>query len=58
MGEPREITKEYLNEFIDLVKTGSRVIYVESSGYLAVEHPTKSYLVLELKDKVVDSPKT
>jgi hypothetical protein len=58
MSKPREITSAYLNEFIDLVKTGSRVIYVEKSGYLAVEHPTKSYLVLEIKDKVVDTPTT
>ena len=58
MSKPREITSAYLNEFIDLVRSGSRVIYVETSGYLAVEHPTKSYLILEIKDKVVDTPTT
>lgn len=55
MDEPREITSAYLNEFIDLVKSGSRVLYVQESGYLAVEHPTRGYLVLEIKDKVIDS---
>jgi type IV secretory pathway ATPase VirB11/archaellum biosynthesis ATPase len=55
MGSPREISKEYLNEFIELIKSGSRVLYVEKSGYLAVEHPTKQYLVLEIKDKVIDN---
>lgn len=54
MDDPREISKEYLNEFIQLIKDGSRVLYVEKSGYLAVEHPTKQYLVLEIKDKVID----
>jgi type IV secretory pathway ATPase VirB11/archaellum biosynthesis ATPase len=55
MGKAREISKEYLNEFIELIKSGSRVLYVEESGDLAVEHPTKQYLVLEIKDKVIDN---
>jgi len=55
MDEPREITSAYLNEFIDLIKSGSRVIYVQDKQYLAVEHPTRGYLVLEIKDKVIDS---
>jgi len=51
----REISKAYLNEFIGLIKSGSRVLYVEESGNLAVEHPTKQYLVLEINDKVIDN---
>lgn len=54
MDKPREISKAYLNEFIEFIKKGSRVTFVETTGLLAVEHPTKGYLVLELKDKVVD----
>lgn len=54
MDEPREITKEYLIEFIDFVKKGSRITFVETTNLLAVEHPTKGYLVLQIKDKVVD----
>lgn len=54
MDDQREITKEYLNEFIDFVKKGSRITFVKTTNLLAVEHPTKGYLVLELKDKVVD----
>ena len=54
MDEQREISKAYLNKFIEFIKKGSRVTFVETKGLLAVEHPTEGYLVLEIKDKVVD----
>lgn len=54
--EDREITQEYLNAFINSIKTGGKVIYVEEESLLAVGDVTRGYLVLRLKDKVVDIP--
>jgi hypothetical protein len=56
MDDQREITKEYLDLFISTVKRGCPMIYVEGSQLLAVDHPTQGYLVLQLRDKVVDTP--
>lgn len=51
--EPRMISQDYLNRFIQQIKDGARIVYVQGSNYLAVEHPTEQYLILQLKDKVV-----
>lgn len=56
MDDQREITEEYLNLFINTVKKGCPMVYVEGSQLLAVDHPTEGYLVLQLRDKVVDTP--
>lgn len=51
----RKITTGYLNHFLSSIKKGYPVLYVQESGILAVDHPADGYLVLQLKDKVVDS---
>lgn len=51
--EPRMISQDYLNRFIQQIKDGARIVYVQENNYLAVEHPTEQYLILQLKDKVV-----
>lgn len=54
MAEQREISTQHLNLFISSVQKGFPVLYVESSGMLAVDHPEIGYLALTLADKVVD----
>lgn len=55
MADQREITKEYLELFITTVRKGGKVTFVESSNLLAVDHPSRGYIVLELADKIVDN---
>lgn len=53
--EPREITVEYIQLFISTIRKGGPVTFVEKDNLLAVTHPTKGYLVLQLADEVVDT---
>jgi len=52
MSEQREITKQYLDVYIDAIRKGNPVVFVEGNNLLAVDHPEKGYLVLEIADKV------
>lgn len=52
--EPREIKQSYLQLYIDTIRKGCPVTYVETDNLLAVSHPEKGYLVLQIADKVVE----
>lgn len=52
--EAREITKAYLDLFIETIKRGGQVVFVEKTNLLAVSHPIEGYLVIEIADKVID----
>lgn len=52
--ETREITKGYLELFVETIQKGNPVTFVEKTNLLAVDHPSKRYLVLEIADKVVE----
>lgn len=50
----REITTEYLQEFVTSIAKGNPVTFTVAQSLLAVDHPSKGYLVIQLADKVVD----
>jgi len=50
--EERTVTKDYLNLYIDTIQKGNPVVFVEADNLLAVDHPEKGYLVLQIADKV------
>jgi len=50
--EERTVTKEYLSLYIDTIQKGNPVVFVEADNLLAVDHPEKGYLVLQIADKV------
>lgn len=54
--EPRKITEDYLKEFIGTIMNGGKVTFVRENNLLAVDHPAKGYLVLQIADKVIDTP--
>lgn len=53
MDERREITESYLQHFIDTVRKGNPVTFVQENNLLAVDHPDEGYLVIQIADKVV-----
>lgn len=54
MKKTREITKGYIELFVKTIQNGNPVTFVEADNLLAVAHPEKGYLVLEIADKVVE----
>lgn len=50
--EERTVTKEYLSLYIETIRKGNPVTFVEQDNLLAVDHPEKGYLVLQIADKV------
>lgn len=50
----REITKQFLELFINTIRKGGNVTFVEENNLLAVDHPEKGYLVVQIADKVVE----
>lgn len=55
MAEARNLPQTHLNAFINSVKKGYPVLYVEESSILAVDHPDLGYITLQLLDKIIDS---
>ena len=53
MKQKREVSTQYIEEFVKAIKLGNPVTLVTASGYLAVDHPTKGTMVLQLKDKIL-----
>lgn len=49
----REITQSYLEFFVQTIQKGNPVTFVEESNLLAVDHPEKGYLVIQVADRVV-----
>ena len=52
--ETRKITKEYIELFVNTIRKGGAVTFVEKDNLLAVDHLEKGYLVLQIADKVVE----
>lgn len=55
MAEARNLPQTHLNAFINSVKKGYPVIYVEGANILAVDHPELGYITLQLLDIIIDS---
>ena len=54
MSKPkREVSSDYVEEFIGAIKNGNPVTLVQVKNLLAVDHPSLGTMVLQLKDKVV-----
>lgn len=53
--EARELSRDYLNVFINCIQKGYSVAYVEVSNILAVDHPELGWVGLQLLDKIVDT---
>lgn len=53
MAEPRNLPVEHLELFLDSIKAGYPVTYVEGSKILAVDHPELGYVTVQLLDNVV-----
>ena len=54
MKKKREISVEYIEDFIKAIQNGGPVTCVPTQGYLAVDHPARGTMVVQLKDKIVD----
>ena len=50
----RKITEAYLQEFVKAIQNGGEVTYVQKDNLLAVAHASQGWLIVQLKDKVVD----
>jgi hypothetical protein len=50
--EQREITEEYLQYFIQTVRNGGKVVFVQEENLLSVADANGNWIVLQLKDKV------
>lgn len=55
LGKERELPRAHLELFINSIKSGYGVTYVEDSKILAVDHPDLGYVTLQLLDKIVDN---
>jgi hypothetical protein len=55
LGEERELPRAHLELFIESIKSGHNVTYVEGSKILAVDNPQFGYVTLQLLDKIVDN---
>jgi len=50
----RTVTKSYIEHYVNTIRNGNPVTFVEKDNLLAVDHPEEGYLVLQIADKVVE----
>jgi hypothetical protein len=50
----RTVTKSYIEHYVNTIRKGNPVTFVESDNLLGVDHPEEGYLVLQIADKVVE----
>ena len=50
----RTVTKSYIEHYVNTIRNGNPVIFIEKDNLLAVGHPEEGYLVLQIADKVVE----
>lgn len=55
MSEQREITEEYLQYFIQTIRNGGRVVFVQENNLLSTVDVEGNYIVVQLADTVVPS---
>ena len=50
--EQREITEEYLQYFVQTIRNGGKVVFVQENNLLSVADANGNWIVLQIKDKV------
>ena len=50
----RTVTKSYIEHYVNTIRNGNPVIFIEKDNLLAVGHPEEGYLMLQVADKVVE----
>jgi hypothetical protein len=50
--EQREVTEEYLQYFVQTIRNGGKVVFVQENNLLSVADANGNWIVLQIKDKV------